>query len=136
MRLTKKRVAGVIAKCLLLLLRILVLDTTVTNILFLTHPVGGGITGTTNDIIYGSRQGPKVHENVAEPERLAGACRVAVCLSGHVRSFVHPIVHMSIRRNLVDAMREDGCEVDVFAYASSGDTVSSVKKVMTKKESP
>lgn len=133
----KQRIAGVIAKCLLLLLKILMLDTTVTTILFLTYLLAGGIAaGTTNDTIYDSRQGPKVHENVADPERLAGACRVAVCLSGHIRSFVHPIVHMSIRRNLVDAMQEDGCEVDVFAYVSSGDTVASVKKVMTKKQGP
>lgn len=51
------------------------------------------------------------------------SCRVAVCLSGHIRSFVHPVVHRSIQRNLIEAMRNDGCQVDVFAYATAGDTV-------------
>lgn len=60
----------------------------------------------------------------------AAGCRVAVCLSGAVRSFVHPAVHMSIRRNLIEAIEADGCEVDVFAYATRQDTVDPFKQVM------
>lgn len=57
-----------------------------------------------------------------------GGCRVAVCLSGHIRSFVHSAVHESIRRNLIKAIKGDGCVVDVFAYATAADTVASIKK--------
>lgn len=46
-------------------------------------------------------------------------CRVAVCLSGHIRSFAYPVVHRSIRTNLVEAIQREGCEVDVFAYATA-----------------
>ncbi|CAM9671496.1 unnamed protein product [Ectocarpus sp. 6 AP-2014] len=55
----------------------------------------------------------------------AGAvrCRVAVCLSGAVRSFVHPAVHRSIKSNLIESIEADGCAVDVFAYATREDTV-------------
>lgn len=45
-------------------------------------------------------------------------CRVPVCFSGHIRSFVHPVVHQSIRKNLLEKIAADGCRVDVFAYAS------------------
>lgn len=58
-----------------------------------------------------------------------GACRVAVCLSGAIRSFVHHAVHGSIQRNLIEAIQADGCEVDVFAYATRKDKVGSGKKV-------
>ncbi|CAN0533043.1 unnamed protein product, partial [Laminaria digitata] len=58
--------------------------------------------------------------------------RVAVCLSGHIRSFVHSAVHKSIRRNLVEAIEADGCDVDVFAYATAADTVASIKQVRSK----
>lgn len=47
-----------------------------------------------------------------------GGCRVAVCLSGHIHSFVHPGVHLSIKRNLIEAIEADGCHLDVFAYAT------------------
>ncbi|CAM9119378.1 unnamed protein product, partial [Ascophyllum nodosum] len=67
-------------------------------------------------------------ESSGEPGDSAAPCRVAVCLSGHIRSFVHPVVHVSIRRNLVEAMREEGCKVDVLAYASRGGTVASIKE--------
>ncbi|CAM9422928.1 unnamed protein product, partial [Ectocarpus fasciculatus] len=50
-------------------------------------------------------------------------CRVAVCLSGAVRSFVHPAVHRSIKSNLIESIEAGGCEVDVFAYATREDTV-------------
>lgn len=56
-------------------------------------------------------------------------CRVAVCFSGHVRSFVYPVVYVSARRNLVDAIKAQGCQVDVFAYATLTDVVSSFKTV-------
>lgn len=60
-----------------------------------------------------------------------GACRVAVCISGHIRSFVHPVVHRSIRTNLVEAIENSGggCQVDVFAYATPSDAVSQYKQV-------
>lgn len=59
------------------------------------------------------------------------ACRVAVCMSGHIRSFVHPVVHRSIRTNLVEAIENSGggCKVDVFAYATPSDAVSQHKQV-------
>lgn len=58
------------------------------------------------------------------------ACRVAVCISGHIRSFVYPVVHRSIRTNLVEAIEKTGgCKVDVFAYATAMDTVSQYKEV-------
>lgn len=64
---------------------------------------------------------------------MAGAgtvrCRVAVCLSGAVRSFVHPAVHRSIKSNLIEAIEANGCEVDVFAYATREDTVPKHKQV-------
>ena len=56
-------------------------------------------------------------------------CRVAVCFSGAIRSLVHPAVHNSIRKNLIEAIEADGCEVDIFAYATRKDTVGGVKKV-------
>lgn len=60
-------------------------------------------------------------------------CRVAVCLSGHIRSFVHPVVHQSIRHNVIEAIEADGCQVDVFAYATLEDTVALMKQVGVKK---
>lgn len=62
----------------------------------------------------------------------AASCRVAVCLSGHIRSFVHSAMHKSIRRNLIEAIEADGCDVDVFAYATARDTVASVKQARSK----
>lgn len=59
----------------------------------------------------------------------AGTCRVAVCLSGAIRSFVHHAVHGSIQGNLIEAIKADGCKVDVFAYATREDTVGRDKKV-------
>lgn len=56
-------------------------------------------------------------------------CRVAVCFSGHVRSFVYPVVHVSARRNLVDAIEAQGCQVDVFVYATLSDAVPRFKSV-------
>ena len=57
------------------------------------------------------------------------SCRVAVCLSGHVRSFVSPAVHLSVRRNVIEAMRGGGCTVDVFAYAALEDTGEFMEQV-------
>lgn len=48
-------------------------------------------------------------------------CRVAVCFSGNIRPFVNPVVHNSIRRNLIEAIEADGCQVDIFAYATLND---------------
>lgn len=59
----------------------------------------------------------------------AATCRVAICFSGHIRSFVYPSVHQSAKRNLVDAIAAEGCRVDVFAYATLLDDVPSFKKV-------
>lgn len=58
-----------------------------------------------------------------------GACRVAVCLSGAIRSFVHHAVHGSIQGNLIEAIKADGCEVDVFAYATRRGMVGQGKEV-------
>lgn len=57
------------------------------------------------------------------------ACRVAVCFSGHVRSFVYPVVHRSIRRNLIQSIEDEGCDVDIFAYATLVDIVPRSKQV-------
>ena len=59
----------------------------------------------------------------------AASCRVAVCFSGHIRSLVHSAVHKSIRRNLIEAIEADGCDVDVFAYATATDTLTRIKQV-------
>lgn len=57
-------------------------------------------------------------------------CRVAVCFSGAIRSLVHPAVHNSIRTNLIQAIKADGCDVDIFAYATRRDAVQEEKKVI------
>lgn len=68
---------------------------------------------------YGREEQDERHGQSAE------TCRVAVCFSGHVRSLVYPIVHQSIRRNMIEALEASGdCQVDVFAYATLSDTVS------------
>lgn len=56
------------------------------------------------------------------------SCRVAVCLSGHVRSFVHPVVPLSVRRNVIEAIEDSGCSVDVFAYAATEDSGTLVEQ--------
>lgn len=56
------------------------------------------------------------------------SCRVAVCLSGHARSFVSPAVHLSVRRNVIEAIEADGCRVDVFAYAALEDATSTLEE--------
>lgn len=62
-------------------------------------------------------------------------CRVAVCFSGHIRSFVYPVVHQSIRRNLLEAIAErGGCRVDIFAYATLSDAVAKHKHVCTMRQ--
>lgn len=66
---------------------------------------------------------------VYDKEVFAASCRVAVCFSGHVRSFVYPVVFRSIRRNLIEAIEADGCQVDVFAYATLQDSVGRSKQV-------
>ncbi|CAM9268601.1 unnamed protein product [Ectocarpus fasciculatus] len=48
-------------------------------------------------------------------------CAVAVSISGDVRSFVDPVVHRSFRRHVMEAIKAEGCSVDVFVYASLGD---------------
>ena len=50
-------------------------------------------------------------------------CRVAVALSGNARSFVNPGVHRYFRRHVLESIEEDGCQVDVFAYAMLEDDV-------------
>lgn len=62
-------------------------------------------------------------------DRGAVQCRVAVCFSGHIRSLVYPVVHQSIRRNLIDTLKHHGCKADVFAHATLKDTVSRFKQV-------
>lgn len=71
----------------------------------------------------GSDGGGAQHEHEESP------CNVAVCFSGHVRSFVYPMVHRSIEQNLIDVLKAQGCQVDVFAYVTLEDTVSKVKQV-------
>lgn len=82
---------------------------------------------------YGKRRSGGVHDGGASTDhspQVAGDCRVAVCISGHIRSFVYPVVHRSIRTNLVEAIeKEGGCKVDVFAYATPSDVVASYKLV-------
>lgn len=50
-------------------------------------------------------------------------CRVAISISGDARSFVDPAVHRSFRRYVVEAIENNGCQVDVFAYAMLEDDV-------------
>ena len=42
--------------------------------------------------------------------------RVAVVMAGSARSFLFPLVHMSIKRNLIDALQAD---VDVFVRTTT-----------------
>lgn len=66
---------------------------------------------------------------IGDTEEDGATCRVAVCFSGHVRSFVYPVVYVSARRNLIEAIDAQGCQVDVFAYATLLDVVPSFKTV-------
>lgn len=72
---------------------------------------------------------PNIHSDDHHDD--AHTCRVAVCISGHIRSFVYPVVHRSIRTNLVEAIEknEGRCKVDVFAYATHSDAVPWWKQV-------
>ncbi|CAM9356811.1 unnamed protein product [Ectocarpus sp. 13 AM-2016] len=72
------------------------------------------------------QQNPEVH---TDPDGTGVSCRVAMCFSGAIRSFVHPAVHRSIRTNLIESIKADGCEVDVFAYVTREDTVVKAKQV-------
>lgn len=72
------------------------------------------------------QQNPEVH---TDPSGAGVSCRVAMCFSGAIRSFVHPAVHRSIRTNLIESIKADGCEVDVFAYVTREDTVVKAKQV-------
>lgn len=47
--------------------------------------------------------------------------RVALCISGHFRSFHKPSVHISIKRNIVDVLKEAGYSVDVFFHVGKKD---------------
>lgn len=77
-----------------------------------------------------SQPGPDWNHHVdVEDEATPSLCRVAITFSGHIQSLVHPVVHRSIRRNLIGAIEDDGCQVDVFAYATRGDEVSRSKQV-------
>lgn len=67
---------------------------------------------------------PNLHDRHAKK-----SCRVAVCLSGHVRSFVRPVVHLSVRHHVIEAIKADGCSVDVFAYAALGGTATPAEQV-------
>lgn len=72
------------------------------------------------------QQNPEAH---TDPSSAGVGCRVAMCFSGAIRSFVHPAVHRSIRTNLIESIKADGCEVDVFAYVTREDTVVKAKQV-------
>jgi len=50
--------------------------------------------------------------------------RVAVCLTGHPRSFVRRHVHTSIQRQLLGGLRGHGAQVDVFAVLGLVDAPS------------
>lgn len=91
--------------------------------------VAGGAVGDFVDSHAVTDAGRPQIFSAGDEDKMPG-CRVAVCLSGHIRSFVHPVVHRSIRSNLIEAIEADGCEVDVFAYATLGDTVASIKQVL------
>ncbi|CAM9821727.1 unnamed protein product, partial [Discosporangium mesarthrocarpum] len=55
-------------------------------------------------------------------------CHAAVCFSGTLGSFMHPIVNRSVRRNVIDALAAGGCHVDTFAYVTVEDSTSSNEK--------
>ncbi|CAM9145497.1 unnamed protein product, partial [Pylaiella littoralis] len=63
------------------------------------------------------------HHTQQDKKTTAAPCRVAVSISGDVRSFVDPVVHRSFRRYVVGAIENNGCQVDVFAYAMLEDDV-------------
>lgn len=61
------------------------------------------------------------YEQDAATAAEAPPCAVAVSISGDVRSFVDPVVHRSFQLDVVEAIKAEGCSVDVFVYASLGD---------------
>lgn len=86
----------------------------------------------------GYRAAPSIREDhnddPIDPTQAGGAeslpsCRVAVSISGDVRSFVDPAVHRSIRRYVVEPMEEINCQVDVFAYAMLEDDLDLLLEV-------
>lgn len=100
---------------------------------------GHGISAADQERIFSSSSRNSSVDPGASPDplpRQAGdgsnphTCRVAVCISGYIQSFVYPVVHRSIRTNLVEAIEKTGgCTVEVFAYATAKDTTSQYKQV-------
>lgn len=59
-------------------------------------------------------------------------CRVALCFSGSIQFFGKPLVHQSVRQNVIESIKAEGCRVDVFAYASPKDaTPAAMEQVDT-----
>ncbi|CAN8072102.1 unnamed protein product [Agarophyton chilense] len=54
--------------------------------------------------------------------------RVALCITGHLRSFYKPSVHVSIKRNVIDALRDAGYSVDIFFHVGKSDAPREGKK--------
>jgi hypothetical protein len=61
------------------------------------------------------------HEPLAESSPKSSAMRVAVCITGHVRSFYQPSVHKSIARNLIEPLRKEAGVLDVFFHVGLAD---------------
>lgn len=86
------------------------------------------------------RHDEKIGSTTAGGSEAISSCRVAVAISGDVRSSVDPAVHRSFRRYVVEAIEKANCLVDVFAYAMLEDDVdlllevSCYKKVQTTTE--
>lgn len=47
--------------------------------------------------------------------------KIALCITGHLRSFHKPSVYMSIKRNVVDTLENSGWSVDVFFHVGRRD---------------
>lgn len=62
-------------------------------------------------------------------------CRVALCFSGNILFFGQPLVHQSVRQNVIESIEADSCRVDVFAYAALKDaTPAAIEQVDTSLE--
>ena len=59
---------------------------------------------------------------------------VALCLAGHVRTFVNPIVYRSLKENLVDALGVP--RIELFAYLKLTDQLGNVERQLTRRSMP
>lgn len=93
------------------------------------NAAGSAVSSGSISLRKNNQEGTRHDSDKSNGQGDNGACRVAVCLSGAIRSFVHHAVHGSIKGNLIEAIQGDDCEVDVFAYATGKDVVGSGKEV-------